>query len=211
MTDRGDPAGPSDAPPATKRIGLCDTTFARYDMARAAAEEIERSGEPAEVVRRTVPGFKDLPVACKRLIEEEGCDLVLAFGMAGPAPIDKQCAHEAALGIGQAQLMTNTPILEVFVHEDEAQGDDEKLAWLMDRRAREHAWNAVWMLFRPDELANRAGTAQRQGFEDDEDLPFLEEGTLTEAELKAWMGEGGAPPDGGRDEDEDGEGSTEAT
>ncbi len=37
---------------------------------------------------------------------------------------DKISAHEASTGIIQAQLMTNTHIIEVFVHEDE--GKDEK-------------------------------------------------------------------------------------
>ena len=71
-------------------------------------------------IRRTVPGFKDLAVAAKQLIEEDGCRIVVALGMPGKEPVDKVCAHEASTGIMTAQLMTNTPILEVFVHEDEA-------------------------------------------------------------------------------------------
>ena len=112
-------------------------------------------------VRRTVPGFKDLPVEAKVLLEE-GCDLVMAFGMPGAAPIDKQCAHEASLGLIWAQLMTNKHIIEVFVHEDEAETDGE-LADLADRRAREHAVNAYSMIFKPKQLEKLAGTGQRQG------------------------------------------------
>jgi riboflavin synthase len=83
--------------------------------------------------------------------------------MPGSAPIDKQCAHEASLGIMQAQLLTSTPILEVFVHEDES--DDPKvLAKVFDNRSRDHARNAYWMLFEPDQLAKRAGQGIRQGF-----------------------------------------------
>ena len=78
--------------------------------------------------------------------------------MPGPAPIDKQCAHEASQGIMLAQLMTSTPILEVFVHEDEAD-DPEVLAEVFEDRCRKHARNAYWMLFEPDQLARRAGTA----------------------------------------------------
>lgn len=159
-------------------IGLADTTFARYDMARAAREEIRASDHDVSVEQATVPGFKDLPLSCKRLAEE-GCDLVMAFGMAGPAEIDKRCAHEAALGLSQAELMTDTPILEVFVHEDEAE-DDEELAWLMDRRAREHAVNALRMLLAPDDLAARAGQGLREGYDDEGGLDFIEGGTLDE-------------------------------
>ena len=96
------------------RIGVVDTMFARYDMGSAARAELEACsgyGESFAVVSRTVPGFKDLAVAAMNLIQEEGCSIVVALGMPGSAPIDKQCAHEASMGIMQAQLMTATPIL----------------------------------------------------------------------------------------------------
>lgn len=56
------------------KIGICDTTFARYDMASAAINEIKQHVGNVKIIRRTVPGVKDLPVACKKLIEEEGCE-----------------------------------------------------------------------------------------------------------------------------------------
>ncbi|MDD3233471.1 MAG: riboflavin synthase, partial [Candidatus Methanomethylophilus sp.] len=65
----------------------------------------------------------------------------------------------------RAQLMTNTHIIEVFVHEDEAKSDKE-LAWLADQRVREHAVNVYDLLFRPERLTARAGTGLRQGFKD---------------------------------------------
>jgi len=148
-----------------RKIGIVDTTFARYDMGTAAEDELRKMGTGFKIIRRTVPGVKDLPVAAKKLIEEDGCDIVIALGMPGPKLIDKQCAHEASLGLIQAQLMTNTHIIEVFVHEDEAK-DEKELAWLADRRAREHAQNAYWLLFKPEKLRKMAGTGQRQGFED---------------------------------------------
>ncbi len=148
-----------------RRIGIVDTTFARYDMGSAAEDELRKMGTGFKIIRRTVPGIKDLPVACKKLIEEENCDIVIALGMPGAKPIDKQCAHEASLGLIMAQLLTNTHIIEVFVHEDEAK-DEKELSWLAERRAREHAQNAYWLLFKPDMLRRMAGTGQRQGFED---------------------------------------------
>lgn len=151
-----------------RRIGVVDTTFARYDMGAAARGELEQCpgyNSTFEVIARTVPGFKDLAVAAKVLIEREACDIVVALGMPGAAPIDKQCAHEASQGIMLAQLLTSTPILEVFVHEDEAD-DPDVLAAVFADRCRKHARNAYWMLFDPDQLARRAGQGVRQGFGD---------------------------------------------
>jgi riboflavin synthase len=150
------------------RIGVVDTMFARCDMGASARAELESCsgyGENFTVLSRTVPGFKDLAVAAMNLIEEDGCSIVVALGMPGSAPIDKQCAHEASQGIMLAQLMTATPILEVFVHEDESD-DPEVLAKVFDDRSRKHARNAYWMLFEPDQLRARAGQGIRQGFDD---------------------------------------------
>lgn len=147
------------------KIGICDTTFARYDMAKDAIREIKNHVGGVGIVRYTVPGVKDLPVAAKKLIEEQGCDIVMAFGMPGKEAIDKQCAHEASTGLIQAQLMTNTHVIEVFVHEDEAE-TESRLAELCEKRAREHALNIVNLLFHPDELIRNAGMGLRQGYKD---------------------------------------------
>jgi riboflavin synthase len=149
-----------------KTIGIADTTFARFDMASAAIGELERTGTGFRIERYTVPGVKDLPVACKKLIEERGCDIVMALGMPGPADKDKMCAHEASTGLIRAQLMTNRHIIEVFVHADEAKNDGE-LAFLAESRTREHAVNVYDLLFRPENLRRKAGTGQRQGFADE--------------------------------------------
>ncbi|QLH75746.1 MAG: riboflavin synthase [Methanomassiliicoccales archaeon] len=148
-----------------RTIGVVDTTFARIDMGAAAIDELKKTGTGFKIIRRTVPGIKDLPVASKKLIEEEGCDIVIALGMPGSKAVDKTCAHEASTGLIKAQLMTNRHIIEVFVHEDEAQ-DEKELAWLMERRSREHAINAYNLLFRPEELVKKAGKGLRQGYED---------------------------------------------
>ncbi|KAA0002585.1 MAG: riboflavin synthase [Thermoplasmata archaeon] len=147
-----------------KKIGIADTTFARYDMGGAAIDEIKKNASGIKVERYTVPGIKDLPVAAKKLINS-GCEIVMALGMPGPQPIDKQCAHEASLGLIAVQLMTDTHVIEVFVHEDEAE-DDRELKWLAERRTREHALNAIALLFHPEKLTEKAGTGQRQGFDD---------------------------------------------
>lgn len=147
-----------------KKIAVVDTTFARYDMAKSAIDELKSNETRIKVFRRTVPGIKDLAVACKQLLDE-GCDAAMAFGMPGPDPKDKASAQVASQALSQVQLLTNKQILEVFVHEDEASNPKE-LAALCDNRAREHALNLLKMLFHPERLTKKAGTGQREGYPD---------------------------------------------
>ena len=146
------------------KVGVADTTFSRVNMGAIAVDELKKHASVA-IERVTVPGIKDLPVACKKLIEERRCEIVMALGMPGGKDKDKMCAHEASTGLIQCQLMTNTHIIEVFVHEDEAK-DDRELAWLMEQRTREHAANVVKLMLHPKDLEREAGTGQRQGFAD---------------------------------------------
>jgi len=148
-----------------KRIGIADTTFARYDIAAAAINELQSLATGFTIVRYTVPGIKDLPVACKKLFDEHHCDIIMALGMPGAQPIDKQCAHEASTGLIHTQLLCNKHIIEVFVYEDEAT-EGKELAWLADRRTREHARNVIDLLFHPENLTKKRGQGLRQGFED---------------------------------------------
>ena len=148
-----------------KRIGVADTTFARVDMASAAVAALRSAGTGFRVYRRTVPGIKDLAVACRQLFQEDGVDLCLALGMPGPAELDRSSAMVASLGLQVAQVLEGKPILECFVHEGEAR-DDRELDRLARRRAEEHALNAYHLLFRPQTLARHAGEGLRQGFAD---------------------------------------------
>ncbi|MBA2869254.1 riboflavin synthase [Methanococcus maripaludis] len=149
----------------TVKVGIADTTFARVDMASAAIKKLNEMTSNIKIIRYTVPGMKDLPVACKKLMEEQGCEITMALGMPGGKDKDKVCAHEASQGLMIAQLMTNKHIIEVFVHEDEAVNGKE-LDWLAKRRAEEHAENVYYMLFKPEFLQKSAGKGLRQGFED---------------------------------------------
>ena len=148
-----------------KKIGIVDTTFARCDMGKFAEDELKKMGTGFKIIRKTVPGVKDLPAASKILLDINNCDIVIALGMPGSETIDKQCAHEASLGLIYAQLMANKHIIEVFVHEDESENEKE-LLWLAERRTREHAQNVYRLLFKEDILRKMAGTGQRQGFDD---------------------------------------------
>src|SRR5207245_1761445 len=71
-----------------KRIGIVDTSFSRYDMASAAIDELRKQGGGFTVERYTVPGIKDL-AAGARILFDRGCELVLALGMVGRQPVDK--------------------------------------------------------------------------------------------------------------------------
>ena len=107
-----------------------------------------------------------MAVACKKLIEEDKCDIVLAFGMAGPMPIDELCSHEASLGLQQAQLMTNTHILEVFVHMRESKNQKE-IHEIARNRAIKHTLNALELLKGKTALTKNAATGKRQGKNDE--------------------------------------------
>lgn len=144
------------------RVGVCETTFARFEMGAAAIDELRNNATDLKIIHSVVPGVKDLPVAAKKLIEEEDCEIVMALGMPGPMQKDKMCAHEASTGLIRAQLMTNKHILEVFVHEDE-EDNDKDLKILAETRAREHAQNLIKMMFKPKQFAREAGKGKREG------------------------------------------------
>jgi len=133
-------------------------------MAAAAVDELRKQGGGFSIERYTVPGIKDLAAGAKILLDR-GCDIVLALGMVGRQPVDKDCALAADFGLQVVQANAGRHILGVMVHEDEAT-DEAQLAWLFDRRTREHAVNAYDLLFRPEAMRSRAGTGQREGFED---------------------------------------------
>jgi len=148
-----------------KRIGIVDTTFARVNMGAIAIDEIKNTRDHIKIIRRTVPGIKDLPVACKKLIDNQDCDIVMALGMPGGEVIDKQCAHEASTGLIEVQLLTDIHIIEVFVYEDEVSQESE-LVRLAENRIREHAQNILRLLFNPEWFTKNAGKGLRQGFDD---------------------------------------------
>jgi len=150
------------------KIGIADTTFSRVNMSEFALNTIKNNSEH-EIERYTVPGIKDLPVACKILFEKYNCDIVMALGMAGPEPIDKQCSHEASLGLQNVQLLVNKHILEVFVHVDEVKTENE-LYNIAKNRTEKHTFNALELLKGKVALTANAGSGRRQGKEDEGEI-----------------------------------------
>ena len=133
-------------------------------MAASAIDELRAQGTGFSIERYTVPGIKDL-AAGARILFDRGCDLVLALGMVGRQPVDKDCALAADFGLQFVQAQLGKHILGVMVHEDETE-EEAQLARLFDRPTREHAINAYDLLFRPEAIRARAGTGQREGFDD---------------------------------------------
>jgi len=139
--------------------------FSRADMGEMALDEMKKHFPDVEVVRRTVPGVKDLPVECKILLED-GCDSCMALGMVGGAPVDQVCAHEASSSIQQVKLMTGKHIIEAFVHENEAWSEQEFVE-ICNNRVRKHVHNAVLIVTSPETLVQFAGKGIRQGKNDE--------------------------------------------
>jgi len=145
-------------------IGIADTTFSRVDMASAALQVLKENAPNAKIIRYTVPGVKDLPVASQKLFEQ-GAEIVIALGWVGKMPVDKICGHEASSALQNVQLKFSKHILEVFVHEDEDE-NQEIVKEIALNRAAEHALNAVALLKGQTALTTQAGNGLRQGRED---------------------------------------------
>lgn len=149
----------------SKKIGIADTMFARVNMFEIVQKALDDSMEPGiKLERYTVPGVKDLPVSCKKLLEEHNCDICIALGMPGDKPIDKMCAHEASQGLIQTQLMTNKHIIEIFIHLDESKSEKE-LYEIVKNRTYDHTMNAIELLKGKNTLSKKAGKGIRQGKE----------------------------------------------
>ncbi len=147
------------------KIGIADTTFSRVDMFYFVQQQLQESNFDGETERYTVPGVKDLPLACKLLFEKYSCNIVLALGMPGPEKIDKTCSHEASTSIQQVQLSAGKHILEVFIHMDEAKNEKELFQIAKDR-TKKHTVNALELLKSKTALSLFAGKGRRQGFQD---------------------------------------------
>jgi riboflavin synthase len=146
------------------KIGIADTTFSRINMGKIAIDELKKiSSIPYE--RYTVPGIKDLPVAAKKLLEERNCDIVITLGWVGRTQKDMFSYIVLSMGLVMVQLLTNKHVIDVTIHEDEAETEDE-LLMVAENRVREHVRNAVDLLVNPKRLQKLAGTGQRQGYPD---------------------------------------------
>ena len=143
-------------------VGVVDTTFARVDMG-SVAEGVLRDLLPEyRVVRYTVPGIKDIPGAARRLIDM-GCDGVITLGWVGASQVDKYSYIAMSVGLVMLSVLTGKIIIDVTVHEDEAE-DPRELKEIAINRARAHAENLAKLLRGGGEaLRPLAGQGVRQG------------------------------------------------
>jgi len=149
---------------ASKCVGVVDTTFARVDMGSEAVNVLQRLLPGYRVVRWTVPGIKDLPGAAARLLDE-GCEGVITLGWVGAREADKLSYLAASIGLIMVEVLKGGIVVDVTVHEDEAQG--EQLKHIAIQRARDHARNLATLLRHgPTALTRHAGQGLRQGYED---------------------------------------------
>ncbi|AWR94523.1 riboflavin synthase [Acidianus brierleyi] len=148
-----------------RKYGIVDTTFSRIDMGNIAIKTIKKEDLDSEVIRYTVPGIKDTPVAAKKLIEK-GCDGVITLGWVGKTMLDKYSYLAASIGLITVQILTSKHIIDVTIHEDEAD-DIDKLKEIAIDRVVKHSKNLV-KLIRDGEnsLTPFAGKGLRQGYKD---------------------------------------------
>ena len=66
-------------------------------------------------------------MASKKLIEEEGCRIVVALGMPGRATIDQVCAHEASGDNARPVAHEHAASWRSSVHENE---EEDPPGWL---------------------------------------------------------------------------------
>ncbi|MCE4621084.1 MAG: riboflavin synthase [Desulfurococcales archaeon] len=148
-----------------KCVGVVDTTFARVDMAKPVLRVFNEELPNYEIVRHTVPGIKDLPGAAKRLLDL-GCEAVITLGWVGAKEVDKLSYLAASMGLIMVSILTGKIVIDVTVHEDEAD-DPSELEKIALHRAEAHARNLALMLTRgPQALTRWAGMGRRQGYPD---------------------------------------------
>jgi riboflavin synthase len=147
------------------RIGVIDTTFSNIDTASIAIKEIKRLANQVTIRRYTVPGLRDIPLACKILIEREKCGIVLATGMVSRKGAEKQVENQAVQGIMMVQLQTGKHVITAFFDEHETR-DKTKLYTIVVDRVRKHAQNSLKLLAVPESLTDYAGLGLRQGGRD---------------------------------------------
>ncbi|TRM85485.1 riboflavin synthase, partial [Sulfolobus sp. A20-N-G8] len=101
----------------------------------------------------------------KRLIDE-GCDGVITLGWVGKTMLDKYSYLAASIGLIFVQILTSKHVIDVTVHEDEAE-DEEKLKEIAIDRATKHARNLVKLVRDgKNALTPFAGKGLRQGYRD---------------------------------------------
>ncbi|WP_048816892.1 riboflavin synthase [Caldisphaera lagunensis] len=116
------------------------------------------------IIRHTVPGIKDLPGEARRLIDS-GCDGIITLGWVGKKQVDKYSYIALSVGLVMLSVLTGKIIIDVTVHEDESDNEEE-LKKIAIERTKAHAENLAILLKEDGEgLVKKAGQGVRQGYE----------------------------------------------
>ncbi len=146
-------------------VAVIDTTFSRVDMGSVALDVLKRRLPGYKIIRWTVPGIKDLPGAVRRAFDQ-GCVAAITLGWVGRREPDKISYLAMSVGLIMVQVLTGKLLIDVTVHEDEAE-DPERLKEIAIDRARKHAVNLAVLLEKgPSYLSKMAGMGLRQGYPD---------------------------------------------
>lgn len=100
--------------PTPGRIGIVCATFnaAITDPMREAAHKVLESSGVDEILVFEVPGALEIAVAARALIEEAGCEGVVAIGAVIKGETDhyEYVAAEASRGVAEVALRTGRPV-----------------------------------------------------------------------------------------------------
>ncbi|MEB3757352.1 MAG: riboflavin synthase [Desulfurococcales archaeon] len=143
-------------------VAVIDTMFSRVDMGSIAYKVLREELTSYKIERWTVPGAKDLPGAARRAIDR-GCDAVITLGWIGKREADRITYAVSSMGLVLLGVLTGKIIIDVTVHEDEAD-DPSDLKRIAEERARDHAVNLALLLKDPHALVRNAGKGIRQGY-----------------------------------------------
>ncbi len=145
-------------------VAVIDTTFSRVDMGSIAEEVLRRRLPGYRIVRWTVPGIKDLPGAARRALNT--CDAAITLGWVGRREADRLSYLAMSVGLIMVEVLTGKIVIDVTVHEDEAETAEELRRIAVDR-ARKHAENLALLVSKgPEALRPFAGKGLRQGYPD---------------------------------------------
>ncbi len=146
-----------------KCVGIIDTTFSRVDMGSVALNTLRDLLPDYIIIRHTVPGIKDLPGEARRLIDK-GCDGIITLGWVGKKQVDKYSYIALSVGLVMLSVLTGKIIIDVTVHEDETDNEEE-LKKIAIERTKAHAENLAILLKEGGEgLVRKAGQGIRQGY-----------------------------------------------
>lgn len=150
-------------------LGVVDTVNSRYD-AGAHAERILGDERGVTVRRETVPDCSNLPLGCKRLVEDAGCDLVLALSVLENRRLPKTALRATYDKLLDVETETDTPILKVFAYEDEMRSADDVLE-LVENRIASYCADALAVVDESTDLTDAAG---RGGWPGDDPTPLTD-------------------------------------